>query len=74
MKSLTIVTAAAAMLMGTVLSTTAKAELNYGPITNGTQCWNSARDPLNGFGYWGSCPNVAVAAVAHHVVHHHKKS
>jgi hypothetical protein len=74
MKFMTIVTAAAAMLIGAALSTTAKAELNYGPVTNGKQCWKSAKDPMNGFGYWDSCPTPAAAVVTHHVQHHHKKS
>jgi hypothetical protein len=62
---------AGAVLMGAALSTAAKADLNYGPQTNGNQCWKSAKDNHNGYGYWEACP--APAAVTHHAVHHHPK-
>jgi hypothetical protein len=72
MKYTTIATAAA-VLIGAALSTTAMADMNYGPINNGKQCWKSAKDGINGFGYWDSCPTPA-AAVVTHAPRHQRKS
>jgi hypothetical protein len=76
MQMKTIVTAAV-VAMGAVLSTTAYAELNWGPDRNGNQCWKfSAKDSHNGYGYWETCPAaVATTTTAvHHARHHQKKS
>jgi hypothetical protein len=67
------IVAAAALLIGAAASTAAKAELNYGPMQNGTKCWKNAKDSHNGYGYWDSCPAPA-ATVAHTTKHHSKKS
>ena len=73
----TIVTAAI-VAMGAALSTTAYAELNWGPDRNGNQCWKySAKDSHNGYGYWANCPEAAATTTTtatHHVRHHQKKS
>ena len=74
MQRLTLTTAAAAMLFGGVLAgTTAKAEYNYGPMKNGTQCYKASKSwGEMGFGAWGACPNAAATA-APAARHHAKK-
>ena len=74
--------AAAAFALATVVSAPAMAELNYGPIKNGNQCWNAAANHSgsNGstWGYWGACPQAASTAAAPvarlHVRRHHAHS
>jgi hypothetical protein len=74
---LTIVTAAA-VLTAAALSTAANAEINWGPVKNGNQCWTySFGSAHNEYGFWGPCPApaaVSAAATAAHHTHHHKKS
>jgi hypothetical protein len=69
MQRLTLMTAAAAMLAGGVLAgTPAKAEYNYGPMKNGSQCYNYSANGWNnqGFGAWKACPTEAAKPVTHH--------
>jgi hypothetical protein len=53
----------------------AKAEYNYGPLKNGSQCWlgspNQSGSNGSTWGYWGSCPAAASTTVAPR--HHHHK-
>jgi len=73
------IVAAAALVIGAAVSTAAKAEMNYGPMQNGSQCWKNAKDSHNGYGYWESCPAPAAAAAGAHAsayrpVRHRKKA
>jgi hypothetical protein len=70
---------AAAFALATLVSAPAMAEVNYGPMKNGSQCWSSSvnHNGSNGstFGYWGACPKAASVAAApaqrvHHRTHH----
>ena len=74
MQRLTLTTAAAAMLFGGVLAgTPAKAEYNYGPMKNGTQCYKVSKTwGEMGYGYWENCPSPAATA-APAARHHAKK-
>jgi hypothetical protein len=73
MQRLTLTTAAAAMLFGGLLAgTPAKAEYNYGPMKNGSQCYKASKTwGEMGYGYWENCP--APAATSAPAVHHHSK-
>jgi hypothetical protein len=81
MQRLIMTAAAAALLSGAVMATTsAKAEYNYGPLKNGTQCYKMSANGWNnqGYGYWASCPSPAATAnpsrtVRHHDTHHQSK-
>jgi hypothetical protein len=76
MKSATIAMAAlAAMVVGTALSaSTAKADVYWGPLRNGNQCFTYSELGLhNETGYWAPCPAPAAAVVTHHVRHHAKR-
>ena len=67
MQRLIMTAAAAAMLSGAVVAaTSAKAEYNYGPMKNGTQCYKMSANGWNnqGFGFWNACPNEATAPAA----------
>ena len=77
MQRLIMTAAAAAMLSGVVMAaTSAKAEYNYGPLKNGTQCYKMSANGWNnqGYGYWASCPGPAAAPAANpsRTVHHHE--
>jgi hypothetical protein len=65
---------AAAITVFTALlaSAPARAELNFGPVQSGTQCWHVSPNSSNSkdFGYWGTCPQSASAPAA---VHHKKR-
>jgi hypothetical protein len=64
MQRLIMTVAATAILCGgLVAATSAKAEFNYGPTKNGTQCYKMSQNGWNnqGFGYWSACPNEAAA-------------
>ena len=75
----TIVTAAA-MLTAAALSTAANAEINWGPMKSGTQCWKySVNGAHNEYGYWDQCPAPAATTATTttttaHPTRHHKKS
>jgi hypothetical protein len=62
---------ATAMLGTAMAATTAKADINWGPMKNGSQCWKYS---VNGYhfeyGYWDQCPAPAAAVTPHHVRHH----
>ena len=62
-----IILAAAAMLLGASLAvTTAKADMNYGPIVDQAKglCFQKAANSDAVFGYWAECPKHAAAAAA----------
>ena len=64
-----IMTAAAVMLLGAGLAiTTAKAEQNYGPVTDQAKhlCFKPTPGNDQGFGYWSDCPKPAAATTVHH--------
>lgn len=45
-----------------VVATTAKADMNYGPMRNGDQCFTKSKGTnARMFGYWGPCPQPAAA-------------
>lgn len=69
------IVAAAALVIGAAVSTAANAELYYGPMQNGTQCWVGAKADAahNGFGHWEACPAPA-ATTAHTTTRHRKKA
>ncbi len=57
----------------------ASAEMNYGPVKNGNQCWKGSPNHTAGsnggtWGYWDACPTAAGATA--HVIHrrHHAHS
>jgi hypothetical protein len=59
--------AAATLAMTAMLAAApAKAEYNYGPVKNGSQCWLSSPNHtgINAatWGYWGACPAAASVA------------
>jgi hypothetical protein len=59
---------AAAMLLGAALAvTTAKADMNYGPVMDQAKglCFQRTTNTDAGFfGYWAECPKPAAAAAA----------
>jgi hypothetical protein len=61
--------AAAALLLGAgVAVSTAKAEMNYGPIQDKGLCFKRLPYGLAGelgYGYWAECPKPAAAPVVH---------
>jgi hypothetical protein len=62
-----IVMIATAMLFGaSVAATTAKADMNYGPVVDTSRglCFKSTSDL--GFGFWSECPKPAAATVHRH--------
>src|SRR5258708_38327202 len=71
-----IVTAAAMLLGGGLAVTTAKADMNYGPVVDQAKglCFQkSANTDLGFFGYWTECPKPAAAsatAASTTTVHH----
>jgi hypothetical protein len=59
----------AALLLGAGMGvSTAKAEINYGPIhDNKGMCFNRAAGSAElGYGYWAACPKPAAAPATHH--------
>jgi hypothetical protein len=59
--------AAAITLAATLSSVTAKAEYYFGPLQNGSQCWNKLTTSgftNAGWGYWGACPQAASTTAA----------
>jgi D-alanyl-D-alanine dipeptidase len=67
-----VISASAMTVFAALLtSAPAKADLNYGPLQNGSQCWTYTPNSKE-FGYWSTCPRPAsVAAPAHHKSRHH---
>lgn len=66
-----IVTAAAALFSIGLVVTAAKADMNYGPMTNNGLCFVRSTGWADmGFGYWTECPKPAAPTAA--VVHHHR--
>ena len=67
MHKLSVYTVATVALVGLFATAPARADYNYGPAKNGTQCWKSAPGwtGSNGgmYGYWEACPAPAAAAV-----------
>ncbi len=62
-----IVTAAAMLLGGGLAVTTAKADMNYGPVVDQTKglCFQKTTNTdLGFFGYWTECPKPAASAAA----------
>jgi hypothetical protein len=62
-----IVTAAAMLLGGGLAVTTAKADMNYGPIVDQARglCFKKTPNTDQGFfGYWAECPKPAASAAA----------
>ncbi len=70
MQRLTLMTAAAALLAGAMMAgTPARAEYNYGPQKNTTQCYKASKTwGEMGFGAWSDCPGAAPASGK---THHH---
>jgi hypothetical protein len=71
----TILTAAAMLLGGSLAVTTAKADMNYGPMVDQAKglCFQKSANTDSGFfGYWAECPKAAAtsAAAATPAVHH----
>ncbi len=67
----TIITAS--FLFGAVMAaSTAKADMNWGPVKEGGQCWTFATNSLHSeYGYWSPCPAPAAAtATARHARQH----
>jgi hypothetical protein len=66
MQRLIMTAAAVALLSGAIVAaTSARAEMNYGPMKNGTQCYKASKTwGEMGYGYWTSCPNQAAAPAA----------
>jgi hypothetical protein len=67
-----IVTAAAMLLGGGVAVTTAKADMNYGPVVDPAKglCFQRTTNTDSGFfGYWTECPKPAAAAASTTTVH-----
>ncbi len=65
---------AAAMLLGASLAvTTAKADMNYGPIVDQAKglCFQKTTNTDAGFfGYWAECPKPAATPAAAPTAHH----
>jgi hypothetical protein len=65
-----VIMAAAAMLLGAgVAVSTAKADMNPGPVVDSAKglCFTKSSGQDGGtFGYWDTCPKPAAAPVAHH--------
>ena len=62
-----LVTAAAVLLGAGWAVTTAKAEMNYGPVVDQAKglCFQrAATSDIGYFGYWAECPKPAAAATA----------
>ena len=77
MRKFVISAAAVTAFAALLASAPAMADYNYGPMQNGSQCWNgSLGHKYGGFGFWGACPQTASApvkpAAVHHVRHHHQ--
>jgi hypothetical protein len=72
----TILTAAAMLLGGSLAVTTAKADMNYGPVVDQAKglCFQKTPNTDAGFfGYWAECPKAAstsASAPAAPAVHH----
>ena len=62
------------LLLGTsAVVTTAKADMNYGPVKNGDQCFTkSGNGSESMWGWWGPCPQPAAAAVERHPTAQHE--
>ncbi len=75
MRQFTVYTAAALALAAVLASAPARAEMNYGPNKNGSQCWK-ATPGFSGnsggtFGWWEPCPQPASATVTPRHRRHH---
>ena len=71
MRQFMISASAAVVLAAMFASAPAKADYNYGPTVNGTQCWKKA--PLgsnDSFGSWGACPQAASTTAVRPVRRH----
>jgi hypothetical protein len=74
-----IIVTTAAMLFGALAVTTAKADMNYGPVVDQAKslCFQKTTNADVGFfGYWAECPKPAVTPTAAPAVHtrHNKHS
>jgi len=63
-----IIMTAAAMLLGAALAvTSAKADMNYGPVQDKGLCFKGSPTSEGVFGFWAECPKPAAAtATVHH--------
>ena len=69
-----IIMTAAAMLLGAALAaTTAKADMNYGPIQDKGLCFKGSPTSEGVFGFWTECPKPAAATTTTTVHHRHAK-
>jgi hypothetical protein len=62
-----IVTAAAMLLGASLAATTAKADMNYGPVVDQAKglCFQKSTNTDTGFfGYWAECPKPAATPTA----------
>jgi hypothetical protein len=57
-------TAAAFVAVALMSPAPALADMNYGPVKNGTQCWKDQPSRKGEFGYWSACPQTASVAAA----------
>ena len=62
MKKLVICAAAAFAVATLMPSAPALADMNYGPVKNGNQCWKDADKRKAEFGFWAACPQAASAS------------
>jgi hypothetical protein len=71
MRQFTVSMAAAIVLAAAFASAPAKADYNYGPTVNGTQCWKADRFKANeSYGFWGACPQAASTTTVRPVRRH----
>jgi len=62
MKKLVICAAAAFAVATLMPSAPALADMNYGPVKNGNQCWKDSDKRKAEFGFWSACPKTASLA------------
>jgi len=67
------ISAAAIVVVTLAVAMPARAEMNYGALTQNGQCWKEAAGPAGSsrFGYWAPCaqPASAVAPATKHRKH-----
>ena len=76
MHKLSVYTVATIALAAVFASAPARADFNFGPSTNGKQCWKASPGSTgsNGgmYGYWDACPAPAAVAAAPKRAHHRR--
>ena len=65
MNYLTVFSAITLLTASGLSATTAKADMHYGPVRNGDQCWTYSINSLHSeYGYWGQCPSTSSTPAA----------